>query len=92
MYTDTKGRNRSSRGGATGRGARRGRRGGHQGPNRQELALRAREERQTHIEVNKMFIIHYNLHFKERFYLFTYLYIISNYHCRNVFQTWKQRD
>uniref|UniRef100_K1Q2T8 Uncharacterized protein n=1 Tax=Magallana gigas TaxID=29159 RepID=K1Q2T8_MAGGI len=45
-----RGRNRSSRGGVTSRGARRGRRGGHQGPNRQELALRAREERQTHIE------------------------------------------
>lgn len=64
----------------------------HQGPNRQELALRARQERQTHIEVNKMFIIHYNLNSKQRFFLFTYLYIISNYHCRNLFQIWKQRD
>lgn len=41
----SRGRNRS------GRGARRGRRGGHQGPNRQELAIRARQERQIHIEV-----------------------------------------
>lgn len=41
----SRGRNRS------GRSARRGRRGGHQGPNRQELAIRARQERQIHIEV-----------------------------------------
>lgn len=48
--------------GATGRGpARRGRRGGYHKPNRQELALRDRQERQIQIEVNKMFTIHYNL-------------------------------